>query len=270
MIACTNCEKLNEATATSCWSCGEILSSLKQSPSALQTHPFPSPNGYQPPFVPPIIPIRPSPAPQAGYIAEKPAAGAIEQSSDPIYCLVCGQLLPPTKTRQVCPLCRVPRSGIVDPNDVTCSSVLYYSGYAVPIRIVNPLQSPHADESAAAFNWGAAVCSTWWAFRNRCWGWAVVCLLNLLLWVFVAILMPSNTIGASIVGVLVLLCSVCFWISKTIYLGSSGNSLATKHGRYADEAVMNASLRKWSSRGGMVGGMALALLAAEIIWVWTR
>jgi hypothetical protein len=199
--------------------------------------------------------------------AAKPAAVAEEPISAG-YCLVCGLMLPPPVARQACPRCTVPRGGIMDPNDVTSSNVLHYSGYAPPITAVHPLQytSQRSRHGESAWNWGAAICSTWWAFRHRCWIWAFTCLLNLLLWVFVVVLIPSNSIGDSIMQELILLCSISFWLYKTIYLGSNGNRLAMKNGCYEDEARMRASLHKWNVRGGLIGGLFLAFLFCEVLW----
>ncbi len=183
MIVCPNCRYTNQDTATYCSGCGTVLPRLNSVPSNLQAPTVPTPAGYQSPFVPPMIPQRAFGGTRAGFIAENQAQIPVVQPAPPVYCLVCGNLLSATNTRRACPKCRVPRGGIVDPNDVTCSRALVYSGHATPIRAVYPFQS------------------------------------------------------------------------RSSRSGETGTE-------------SNTSRRNWNSSVGIVGGIALALLAAIILWIW--
>jgi len=200
------------------------------------------------------------------------------------YCLVCGLMLPPTRAHKVgvvCPRCKVPLGDVMDPNDVTCSTVLPFAYRAVPIGAANPLQPAIEPivSRRASWNWGAAICSTFWAFRHRRRLLGSACLVNLLFWTIVALGIPLDGGGAqadpnsvsadstaAAVVLLLMMCSAGFWFCKTIYLGLCGNWLAIQYGHYKDDSSMRESRRKWNVRGGTIGGLFLVLLFCEIIW----
>jgi hypothetical protein len=158
---------------------------------------------------------------------------------------------------------------------------MHYSVYASRTGAVNAAQAlePRPAVNPYAWSWGAALCSTWWAFRNKCWAWAIICLINLLMWAGFAIYVSIKAVGGSMSGddsaaeaALMLLAmifalgSIGFWFCKTIYLGVCGNRLAIRYGRYSDEEALRSSMRKWNIGGGLIGVFSLILLIVDLIW----
>lgn len=296
MIVCPRCGKLNQPAAARCEGCGQALSTPVTLPTeAMGGAAVPSPG----PFGRPSAPLSgPPPVPQPavadanrfaqpvfglGSLANSTGAAASQLPQPSAYCFLCGQLILPTAAIRPCPRCQAPLGYVADPNDFTCSTVTPYTGKPIPLTTVNPLLVLTGTESqdyaynVPGWNWGAALCSTLWTLRHRCWGWAAACLANLLFWAVIAVLLPgavsdSQSISNPDAGVqtvvnLIIPIAAAFWLYKTIYLGVHGNTLALKYGRYSGEAQMLSAQIKWNKIGGIVGGLANALVLVEFIWL---
>ncbi len=265
----------------------------QQSPPAYpQQQPYPNASAPAPGSAPPAYPSyspMPSYSPLPGgtpYGAVLPyGAGypAQMQRAPLSQCRVCGSMIATGVLS--CPICLVPLGMIANPYDPTVTTYLdarallqpgtspvYAAPGAYAGRAANPLNDV-PNEAKQGWNWAAALNSTLWAFVHRTPGWGLVCGAGLFFWLILILAMSSmsgtdlhgsKSSGSDtenvIVGLIFVGGSGLFWLIKTLYLGSKGNAIAWRSGRYTNVTQMRNVQRQWTAWSIVVFLVASAVL----------
>ena len=184
-------------------------------------------------------------------------------------CKVCGSTLP--YGMLVCSFCNVPVGMIANPHDPTVTTYLdaralnqpgtspvYAAPGAYPGRQAG-LMNDMPNEARQGWNWAAALNSTLWAFTHRSAGWGLLCAASLAAWVLVILGMSSmsaadlhsgpdasSRAADAVITVIFAGGFGLMWIVKTVYLGSKGNAIAWRSGRYTSISQMKNVQRQWT------------------------
>ncbi len=270
MQVCPRCGKLNSPEVESCTHCWQPLTAAASSQSPAPQQPADPRASWRPPVMAAMQPEPQTPF-GAGSLAQPPQQQIVFQL---IPCLVCGTPVRIRSNRGAsCPRCRVPVGSVADPNDITCSTALPFTGKPVELQptTVESVLEGETWRFPAKWNWGAAILSVPWCIRHKCWGWTFFCILNTLLWIAIELLYLIPIHGdMDSAGTALAVLSVLFWIIKTFALGSSGGGIAARSGLYTDDREKLRNSDMWASRAAIVGGIPLALIIAQILWLVSR
>ena len=282
MILCPRCGKLNDAAAANCIDCQQILGAGAP-PSAPTGNNAPTNAAASLPPFRPVLPYHP----QAPFGNGALASGAIPYAmlQPTLRCLTCGWTPDPMSTRPIrssaCPQCKVPFGSVANPNDITCSSAIPYTGSPVRLQLVSPWPVSAAPSQSASWNWGAAILTIPWALRKRQgapegrrWALACACTLNLLIWIVIGFSLPAPsgaaTNPAATTGAVediftagIMVGSILFWFIKTIYLGTTANAPTGAIGWDHDALLAE---ERWSLRWAWIGAAGLLFTSALLLW----
>ena len=275
---------------------------VPQSAPNYQSAPTAYPNYPQPQQPFPNAPVSPGGAPSAYptysplppgsvYSAQAPPAygtsypAQTQHAPPPPQCRVCGSML--AYGMLSCSICTVPLGMIANPHDPTVTT--YLDARALNQPGTSPVYAaPGAyagraaysgndvpDEARQGWNWAAALNSTLWAFTHRSAGWGLICGTGLFLWVMTILGMAStstaelrsdsNDSTAVAAGGIILGAVLLCWIIKTLYLGSKGNAIAWRSGRYTNISQMKNIQRQWATWSIVVFFVASAVLIAATV-----
>ena len=244
--------------------------------------PVPSPSySAMPGTAPPPMGSPYGASPQSAYGAGYPTP--MQQALS--QCKVCGSMI--GYGGLACSVCNVPLHMIANPFDPTVTTYLDARAlnqpgtspvYAAPGAYAGrPAHAENAvpEEARQGWNWPAALNSTLWAFTHRSAGWGLLCAGGLFFWVMIILVLSSmspsdlhstDPADAAITTGIMIGAAALFWLIKTLYLGSKGNAIAWRSGRYTNLSQMKNVQKQWKGWSFLVFSIAsVVLITATVI-----